>query len=170
MSDEPQFDAAKGTLAVGGSRLVLHCHHYNVFLQRSVEDALDTEGVEIQKQAAAEAAQRALSPLFERDGGASLAQRLSRAASFFGANGFGLADTGDLTADGGTVELPHSHYALGWREKWNAPSEPVCHFAVGFWKGALCAAAGLDLSRVRAEEQRCAAVSEGPCVLRLEVS
>ena len=38
---EVAFDRERGTLTLGGSRIVFHCHHYNVFLQRSVDGFLD---------------------------------------------------------------------------------------------------------------------------------
>lgn len=167
-----RFDEARNILLLGESRVVFHCHHYNVFLQRSVEDALGADAVEVQVSAAAESARRMLESLFREDGGKPTQERLARASALFGSLGFGLAELAELGPLGGSVRLPHSHYALGWREKFGAPQGPVCHFAAGYWAGALAAAAGLAPERVRAKETRCAALTgdaAGGCELSLEV-
>lgn len=158
---EPVFDREAGALTLGGSRLVFHCHHYNVFLQRSLEDALGERAVRIQRAAACETARTTLERVFAQAPGEALEARLARAAAIFGTLGFGRADVSGLGALGGTVRISPSHYAIGWTSKLGAAPRPIEHFATGFFRGALCAAAGLAPERVEAEQVACAAMREG---------
>jgi predicted hydrocarbon binding protein len=169
MTDEARFDAERNITTLGGRRIVFHCHHYNVFLQRTIDEALGAEAIEIQRRAAKESARMMLGDLFAKDGGAKFSDRIERASKIFGALGFGLADVSGLSVSGGVVKLVTSHYAIGWQAKFGASESPVCHFAVGFWAGAVVEAAGLAPERVIGAERRCASVSGEGCELSVEV-
>lgn len=158
---EPVFDSEAGTIELGDARLVFHCHHYNVSLQRSIEDALGERGVSIQRRAACEAARRMLEPVFAKFPSEPLAARLARAATLFGTLGFGRADVSGVDAMGGVVSISPSHYAVGWIAKYGPSSRPIDHFATGFFRGALCAAAGHAPERVEADQRTCAGMREG---------
>lgn len=167
MAHEPSFDAARNILLLGERRVVFHCHHYNIFLQRSIEDMFGEGAVEMQVAAAAEAARELLSRAVRLDG--AFEARLAEAASILGENGFGKADVSQLGASGGVVVLPVSHYAIGWRARLGRSARPVCHFATGYWAGALVVAAGLTPERVVAVEEQCAAAGADVCRIRVEV-
>lgn len=170
MSAEVQFDAERNITLLGGNRIVFHCHHYNLFLQRTIDDALGADAVQVQRAAAAESARRVLEALLGPSGKEPVKARLERAAALFGKLGFGLADITALDADGGQVRLVTSHYALGWREKWGPTADPVCHYAAGFWASALGVSAGLSSERLLVRETSCAAVTEqGSCEIQVEV-
>jgi len=158
---EPVFDPEAHTITLGGSRLVFHCHHYNVFLQRSLEDAVGARAAGLQRDAACEAARGMLTRVFAAAPDGSLEQRLARAAALFGGLGFGRADVTGLDAMGGIVRVSPSHYAIGWIAKFGHSTRPVDHFATGFFRGALCAAAGHAPERVTAEQIQCASSREG---------
>ncbi len=168
MGHDPSFDADRNLLLLGERRVVFHCHHYNVFLQRSIEDMLGEGAVEMQIAAAAESAREMLSRVFSASAVAP-ADRLATASAIFGENGFGSADVSALGTDGGVVTLATSHYATGWRAKWGRSTKPVCHFAAGFFAGALTAATGFAPERVFAVEDRCAAMDGDVCRVRVEV-
>ncbi len=164
---ELSFDADRNLLTLGGERIVFHCHHYNVFLQRSLEDMFGPGGAQMQVDAAAESARRILEPLMaEADG---FDARMKIASQVFSTNGFGKADLSGLGDQGGTVKLPASHYAVGWSAKFGASKTPVCHFATGFWRGAVVAATGCAPERVVATERHCHATGGGMCEIEVEV-
>lgn len=169
MTDEARFDAERNITTLGGRRIVFHCHHYNVFLQRTIDEALGKDAALVQRRAAMESARAILGDLFARGGEAPAGERIKRAAEVFGSLGFGLADVSGLSERGGAVTLATSHYAIGWRAKFGAASAPVCHFASGFWAGAVAAAWGLPPERVLSVERACAAVAGESCELTLEV-
>jgi hypothetical protein len=168
VNDPARFDAAKNLIHLGGERLVFHCHHYNLTLQRTVEDALGADAELVQRAAAAESTERMLRGLFDGHDG-DLRSRIDRAAEIFGALGFGKADVARLGADGGAAVLATSHYAIGYEAKFGKARSPVCHFAVGYWIGALAVAAKLPTSRLVGSEVRCGAVQGGACEVRIEV-
>ena len=162
---EPKFDADRNLLAVGERRLVFHCHHYNLFLQRSIEDMFGEGGVEMQISAAKESARKLLTPILSGTREACLTQ----AAAFFAENGFGHADVSELGPMGGHVALATSHYALGFRAKWGAAKRPICLFPTGFWAGAVAVASRLAPERVVARETQCAATGADRCIIDVEV-
>jgi predicted hydrocarbon binding protein len=163
----PEFDASRNLLTLGGSQLVFHCHHYNLHLQRTVDEALGADaGRALQRSAAGESARRMLSALFASQ---PREERLASASALFSQLGFGLSDITALSESGGRVVLVTSHYAVGWRSKWGDPPRAVCHFATGYWAGALSAATGLEPERIVADEVQCAAAGAESCIIELEV-
>lgn len=160
-----RFDAARSVISIGDRRIVFHCHHYNVTLQRTLDEGLGEAAAEIQQRAAMESSRAALSAVTKGDG----RERLAHAGELFGALGFGHADTTELDASGGRVKLPTSHYAIGWRAKFERASRPVCHFAVGFWAAATSVAFDLPPERVLAREASCSACGDAPCSIEIEV-
>lgn len=169
MTDEARFDAERNITTLGGRRIVFHCHHYNVFLQRTIDEALGKDAAVVQRRAAKESARSILGDLYAKDGGAAAGDRIKRAAEVFGSLGFGLADISGLSARGGAVKLVTSHYAIGWRAKFGAAEAPVCHFATGFWAGAVAAASGFAPERVLGAERACAVMAGETCELTIEV-
>lgn len=169
MSD-PSFDPQRNIMTLGNQRLVFHCHHYNTVLQRSIEEMVGKGAVAMQIDAAAESTRRLLEGVFQAGKhGQSFEELIGQAAYVFASNGFGRADCSELGPTGGMVTLPTSHYAVGWRAKFGVAKAPVCHFAAGFWRGAMVAATSLAPERVRCDEVQCHAVSEGACQLKVEV-
>lgn len=161
------FDADRNLLTLGGERVVFHCHHYNVFLQRSLEEMFGSGAIEMQVDAAAESARRMLEPLFADVSG--FQARLELASQVFSSNGFGAADLSQLGEHGGRVTLQTSHYAVGWTAKFGPATSPVSHFATGFWRGALVAAAGHAPERVVARQVKCRAMGDDVCEIEVEV-
>jgi hypothetical protein len=168
MTAKIDFDAARNTMTLGEARLVFHCHHYNLSLQRTVEDALGYDVAnDVQRAAAAEAARRMLAVPFA--GLQTLDARLAYAKSLFAELGFGVADLAGLDGQGGRVVLHNSHYAVGRRSKWGVSERPACAFPTGFWAGALASAAQVGAERVLAEEKQCAAMGSRSCEIAIEV-
>lgn len=166
----PDFDAGRNLLQLGERRIIFHCHHYNLFLQRSIEDGLGPEeAMRLQVAAAMESARPLLTKLYAKEPELALVDKLLLAQRVFGSLGFGQADCTELTTHGGRVRLLTSHYAIGWLAKWGTAKRPVCHFPVGFWMGALCAAAELPPERLQGRELSCHAQGDACCLLEIEV-
>ncbi|MDP3275505.1 MAG: hypothetical protein Q8Q09_09945 [Deltaproteobacteria bacterium] len=166
----PTFDAAKAQITLADSRLVFHCHHYNVSLQRTLQDALGERAVAIQREAACETARVMLTRLYAEEALTDFSARVARASQIFSDAGFGRADVSAFTPLGATLTLTTSHYAIGWIAKFGPSSEPVDHFAAGYFRGALIAAAGLNPERVSLEVVQDAGAGEGMLtVVRYEV-
>lgn len=164
---ELAFDPDRNVLTLGGERVVFHCHHYNVFLQRSLEEMFGEGAIEMQVDAAAESARRMLAPLCLNVSGFDA--RLELASGVFSSNGFGTADLSQLGEHGGRITLPTSHYAVGWASKFGTAKSPVSHFATGFWRGAVVVAAGHAPERVVARQTKCRAMGADVCEIEVEV-
>lgn len=170
MSESTAFDATKNLLTLGGARLVFHCHHYNISLQRTLDDALGAEvSRALQRDAAARSSHRLLSELFAKEPTEGFEARSRRALELFASLGFGSIEPAALLPEGSEVRLLTSHYALGWRSKFGPAPAPVCHFAVGYLRAALAHAADIAIERVVADECACGAVVEGACVIKVAV-
>jgi hypothetical protein len=147
------YDFATGRLVVGGEAMVLHCHHYNCFLQRSIQDADYIDSAPILVGAAAEVAFAQLTNLLSQT--AEIAARKATVEALYRACGLGLIDLGALTDRGGEVRTPSTHYSIGWMDKFGRSQAPVAFFSTGFLAGALAAIYGLPLSDVQARQTVC---------------
>ena len=103
MFDFAQFpyDFATGRLVVGGEPLVIHCHHYNCFLQRSIRDAEYIDSAPFLVGAAAEVAFAQLTELLSAT--QDIPARKATVEALYRACGLGLIDLGRLTERGGEV-------------------------------------------------------------------
>lgn len=160
-------DEAHRRWVVGGEPMIFHCHHYNVFLQRTLLDAeyLDTRPLLV--AAGTSVAYAQLRALFFADGVQDRPARARIAADIFRWAGFGRIDFTSLTAFGGMIEVPSSHYALGWKSKWSVSAEPVCFFVSGFVAGALAAIFDEAADAFEATESSCAACMGDVCAFEV---
>jgi len=147
------YDFATNRLVVGGEPMVLHCHHYNCFLQRSIQDAEYIDSAPILVGAAAEVVFAQLTNLLART--PDVAARKALVESLYRACGLGLIDLSAVTDRGGQVRTRSTHYSIGWKEKFGTSRAPVAFFSTGFLAGALAAIYGLPLSGIEARQTAC---------------
>src|SRR5271169_2956556 len=147
------YDFQTNRLVVGGEPMVLHCHHYNCFLQRSIQDADYIDSAPILVGAAVEVVFAQLTALLVRT--PDIAARKSLVESLYRACGLGLIDLIGLTEQGGEVRTRSTHYSIGWKEKFGTSRAPVAFFSTGFLAGALAAIYGLPPSDVQARQTAC---------------
>ncbi|MBI2569985.1 MAG: hypothetical protein HYV63_23515 [Candidatus Schekmanbacteria bacterium] len=162
------LDAAHRRCFVGGEPMLFHCHHYNTFLQRSIQDAYYIESRPFLIGGAAEVAHAQLLSLFRELHLESAAERMAVASELYRWAGFGTFDLSSLGPDGGSVATTSSHYAMAWRAKWHGASSPVCLFASGWLAGAAAAVFGLPNGSFNVSHETCRASSESPtCIFEL---
>ena len=138
---------------VGGEAMILHCHHYNCFLQRSIQDAEYIDSAPILVGAAAEVAFAQLTNLLSRT--PDVAARKATVEALYRACGLGLIDLSGVTERGGEVRTRSTHHSIGWKEKFGPSRAPVAFFSTGFLAGALAAVYGLPLADVQARQTAC---------------
>jgi hypothetical protein len=164
------FDIDKAIAPVFGQPMVFHCHHYNTFLQQTVEDPSYIDAKAILTDAAAEVAYEQMTAYYLAHPELTApADRLAIAAQMFQTCGFGTLELDKLGPDGGVATAPHSHYAIGWKSKFGDREKPGCYFAAGYVAGALSAAYGKPLETYRGEEVSCAAAGAACCTIHVEV-
>lgn len=129
-----------GKAVMGGEPLVFHCNYYNYFLQKTIllDESLQME--EVIRAAAAEVARAVLSDV----AGQTPDHVLAVATDTFAELGFGTIDLSALTAEGGSVRVPMSHYGTCLRAAAGADfANPQSWFDAGFAVGACEIAYGL---------------------------
>jgi predicted hydrocarbon binding protein len=147
------YDFATNRLVVGGEPMILHCHHYNCFLQRSIQDAEYIDSAPILVGAAAEVAFAQLTDLLSRT--PDIAARKATVEALYRACGLGLIDLSALTDRGGEVRTRSTHYSIGWKEKFGISRAPVAFFSTGFLAGAVAAIYRLPPADVQARQTAC---------------
>ncbi|MEO0306688.1 MAG: 4-vinyl reductase [Gloeomargarita sp. GMQP_bins_120] len=170
MLEQLIVDRSRKLVGLFGEPVIFHCHHYNLFLQQTIEDPAWIDGVTILRQSAQEIFFSLLQGAFGKLGVTQAAQRWQVARQLFSFLGFGQID-GDISPQGADIELRHSHYAQGWLGKYGATLQrhkPIDHVAVGYAAAALDAIYG-SLGDYQAEETQCQAVTRGDhCVIRVQ--
>lgn len=153
-----------------GKSLVFHCHHYNCYLQRTLEDAKMVDGKGIQINTARDVAFEHFTRVF-RDHLElkNPRQKFAFASKFFQLTGFGLIDFSKVNSEGGTVKCPVSHYAKGWLAKWGKRKTPMCYFNVGWIAGVIAAVYCKERFSYEVKETRCEAVRGKGCTFEVEV-
>ena len=150
---------------VGNEPMIFHCHHYNTFLQRSIEDAAYIDSKPFLIGAGAEVAYSQLTNIFNSKDINDVDKRKAMAQEIYCWAGFGTFDLSPLSDNGGTVKTKHSHYAFSWRAKWKEADHPVCYFSSGWLAGALAAIYNKPNGSYSVEHTECSAVaSNNECV------
>lgn len=154
---------------LAGHPLVYHCHHFNLFLDQTVDDFYGAErGIEIRTQAAREAGKHLLDALFLQRGVRVPPERIELAQKLFRDFGHGrLFVYGDETR--GEAEGEFLHYGFVWKQKYGQfvkRTTPADAFAAGFAAAALQTAYGVE-SHFAVRESECVALSAPRCRFEL---
>jgi hypothetical protein len=158
---------------VAGSPMVYHCHHYNLFFDQTVDDAVGPDrGIQVRTLGAYEAASQFLNALIGAIPPTSPEERLDLAASVFSAMGHGKLDL-QVSPDGGVATGHNLHYGFAWREKYGSHirrQHPADAFAAGFIAAATEAAYGLPFGSVECHEKQCIATGGDQCTFQVTPS
>ncbi len=156
----------------GKAPVLYHCHHFNLFLDQTIDDALGAEaGAQLRTEAGHEAAHALLSGLIEGVGAHTAIERLNVAQQVFSAMGHGRIE---LAAPSGQGEASGRflHYGFSWFEKYGKDvrrRRPADGFAAGYIAAAAEVAYDLPYGSVRAHEDKCVALRDDACHFVLEV-
>lgn len=127
---------------IAGHDVIIHCHHYNARLQRTLEEARGIDGKGIMLAAAetvfADQLTRALRPEDDEPTRWALAELLYRHL------GYGRIDLSRL-ADG-EVSADSSHFVEGWLAGLGECDRNVCTFTEGYVQGVVSAISGAAVS------------------------
>ena len=154
-----------------GLPAVYHCHHFNLFLDQTVDDALGPEeGGKLRFVAAREASHAFLRALCVRQGALTPVEKLAAAMEAFSAMGHGRLE---ISADGngGTVQGEFLHYGYSWSQKYGQRvrrRHPADAFAAGYAAAAVEVAYGLERETMVATETQCVAMRAETCRFELK--
>jgi len=149
-----------------GVQYVYHCHHYNLFHDQTIDDALgEEEGLEVRTKAAHSAFAQLFGALAAATKPETDAERLQIAQTVFPWMGHGNLSF-DLNGKDGRVEGEHLHYGYTWKEKYGKkvrrlfPADAVA-------SGSAAAASELAMEQstgsLRATETACIAMRDPRC-------
>lgn len=151
---------------LSGQPAVYHCHHFNLFLDQTIDDALGTEDSRrLRTKAAREFSRALIAAVCARAEATTPPERLQVATELFRNMGHGTLDI-DADAKGGKAHGSHLHYGFAWHEKYGARvrrRDPADAFAAGFAAAAVEVAFGLDFGTIDAKEQACVALKAPHC-------
>ncbi len=167
MTIQFSLDAAHRRCIVGGEPMLFHCHHYNTYLQRSIQDATWLNSDPFLIGAAAEVSHAQLTRYFIDEKIDDSTRRKAAAEELYRWAGFGVIDLSQATANGGRVPSPNSHYAMAWLSKFKTAEAPVCHFAQGWITGAVEAIYNLPPGTLAVSHDVCCASGAEHCVFEL---
>ncbi len=151
---------------LAGQPVVYHCHHFNLFLDQTIDDALGAaDGQRLRMQAAREFAAPLLRELCRQAEAQTPPERIQLAMQVLRTLGHGTLDL-DAGAQGGMGRGSHLHYGHAWHEKYGARvrrRDPADAFAAGFGAAALEVAFDLPAGSINGKEERCVAMREPGC-------
>ena len=152
-------------VVLGGESIAMHCHHYNINLQKMLEDNLGPEGVRLLVKAAEMANYsgfRALLRQYPRV--KTLKSKLEMASVMFQNCGLGIIHFQSIRASGGVIVSPSNHHVTGWLAKHGRRDTAGCHFVRGWIAGVLEAIYRQSLGHYTIEETSCKMKRDNECV------
>lgn len=153
------FDTQYNTYIAAGEPLIFHCHHYNTFLQATLEDTKDYIDIyPILIESAQEIVYAQMNQFFSENQIAEIEERKQIAEDFFMFCGYGKFSLENVSVDGGKVISESDHYSYGWKSKFGlrAENEPmVSFFTRGFLAGATEAIFNLALGSMECKQLSC---------------
>ncbi len=158
----PEF----GFRYLGDTPAVFHCHHFNLFLDQTIEDALGAhDATRLRMMASRDASYQLLSDIGNQQGLETPEERMDMARGLFAAMGHGTLSF-QTSAFGGIAQGNPLHYGYSWCEKYGQklqrmhPTDPV---AAGFAAAATAYAFKLPVNTVTATETQCVSLKSDQC-------
>jgi hypothetical protein len=155
-------------VVISGQPIAMHCHHYNINLQKTLEDTLGEEGVQFLFRSVEETSYRGLSSLFDQYKRIRTIQSKLEMASLLYQNcGLGIILFKKVRPHMAHIVSPSSHHVTGWLAKHGRRDMAGCHFARGWIAGALEAIYHRPLGYYQVQETRCKMMRDVECVFQV---
>ncbi|MEO2003750.1 MAG: hypothetical protein ABGY41_06595, partial [Candidatus Poribacteria bacterium] len=152
----------EGLTTLYGEPVIYHCNHYNLFLQRTIEDADEyIPAADILTRGSVATVYPMLRRLFETHPDMREPQkRLDVASGIYSQLGFGLLPLEGLSEEGGVVRTPITHYSYAWPEYWGQRDKPVDYFTCGYVQAAVAAAFYNPPGYYAVEQEQCLSMGD----------
>lgn len=152
-----------------GLPIAMHCHHYNLNLQKTLEDSLGDEGRKILLQAAEVSSFFGFSSvLAQHKQLKTVKSKLELAAISYQYCGLGVINFQNVSRSGGRISSPHSHHVTGWLAKYGKRDTPGCHFSRGWIAGVLRAIYDQPEGFYIVEEPHCKMMRDDECIFTVK--
>ncbi|MFZ0612021.1 MAG: 4-vinyl reductase [Desulfobacterales bacterium] len=164
-----ELDRRDNQVVLSGQPIAIHCHHYNINLQKTLEDTLGQEGIRLIYESAEEAVYRSMNRLLAQyPEMKTVKSKLEMCAIMFQNCGLGIIHPQTIDDGGGFVISSSSHHVTGWLAKHGRRDTPGCHFTRGWLAGALAAICGKPLGAFAVKEIKCKMMRDPECIFNVE--
>lgn len=166
----PEKFAREGhRIFLSGLPIAMHCHHYNINLQKTIEDSLGADGIDLIYRAAEQTSYAGFCAFLERHQQlVSVKSKFELAATSYQYCGLGLIIFDDTKPEGGRVVAPHSHHVTGWLAKHGRRQTPGCLYTSGWISGVLSAIYDRQPGDYVVKELHCKMMLDPECVFQVE--
>jgi len=152
-------------VVLSGQPITMHCHHYNINLQKTLEDTLGKEGIQLLYDSVEYANYHDFrSLLAQYTQIKTLKSKLEMASVLYQNSGFGVLRFHEVGPQGSKVFSPSSHHVTGWLAKHGRRDTPGCHFARGWIAGGLEAIFQYEPGYFVVDEQQCKMMRDEECL------
>jgi hypothetical protein len=165
----PEKLARKGhEIFLSGLPIALHCHHYNMNLQKTLEASLGSEGGLLIYQAAEESSYASLTSFLRSHPRINtIKSKLELASTSYQYCGLGIIILTEIGPRGGRIVSPHSHHVTGWLAKFGKRENPGCFFTRGWIGGALAVIYNKPIGYYLVKEKECKMTLARECVFEV---
>lgn len=166
LKDHRAYAAEHDLMFLAGAPVVYHCHHFNLFLDQTIDDAVGSKDGQLLRIAAAhEFARDLIERAVTRVRADTPAERIQVAQQIFKAMGHGTLSM-QTDASGGTARGAFTHYGYTWKEKYGSVVRRrlgADAMAAGFVAAATEVAYDLAPGSLVASETSCIALKHDHC-------
>ncbi len=167
------FLAEQNLMFLADQPVVYHCHHFNLFLDQTIDDALGTEASQrLRMRAGREFSHQLIAAVCKRAEAETPPERIRLATELFRAMGHGKLEM-NADSTGGSARGTFLHYGHAWHEKYGSRvrrREPADAFAAGFAAAAIEVAYDLPAGSVDGHELECVAMRAPGCAFKFNPS
>ena len=165
----PEKFARRGhEIFLSGLPIALHCHHYNMNLQKTLESSLGDEGALLIYQAAEESSYGGFTSFLGHHPKINTVKsKLELASTSYQYCGLGIINFTQIGPEGGRIVSPHSHHVTGWLAKFGKRETPGCFFSRGWIAGALAVIYEKPCGYYRVDELECKMTLARECVFEV---
>lgn len=165
----PEKFARKGhELFLSEMPIALHCHHYNMNLQKTLETYLGSQGAELIQQASEESSYAIFTSfLMQHPKITTIKSKLELASTSYQYSGLGIINFKNIEPIGGIVVSPHSHHVTGWLAKFGKRDTPGCFFTRGWIAGVLAVIYNKHIGYYVVDEIECKMTIARECIFEV---
>ncbi len=161
---QKELDRDEHRVLISGLPVTMHCHHYNINLQKTIEDTLGPKGVELLYRSAEEVNYRSFAALILRYKKIrTLKSKLELASILFQNCGLGIISFQKVRPGKAAIVSSASHHVTGWLAKHGKRDTPGCHFSRGWIAGLLEAVYDRPLGYYTVQETECKMMRHDIC-------
>lgn len=171
---EGSIESSRNAYVLGGEPMIFHCHHYNTFLQMSIEETRSYLDIyPILRDSAQEVSYQQYTSLFQKFGIKDVSTRIDIVSEGYKKHGFGNLRWEVCSETSSKAIVDPEHYAEGWISKFgkrDSYDEGVAVFTSGYLAGAVEAVFDLTMGSLQGQQTQCTTQGADQCAFTVYAS